>query len=121
VFTLTATKKRGRQRSLCAQRKKEQYGLRNIGEQKFSKHKIPLGLMLKDLFTTRCGIKCKLRALYLALIHPRRLIYRYFSQDDAGARRQAGGNLDILKKSCDLVSIQNAYPMMVDVISAASY
>ncbi len=70
--------------------------------------------MLKDLFTTRCGIKCKLRALYLALIHPRRLIYRYFSQDDTAARRQAGGNLDISKKSCDLVSIQNAYPMMVD-------
>ena len=58
---------------------KEQYGLRNIGEQKFPKHKIPLGLMLKDLFTTRCGIKGKLRALYLAIIHPKRLIYRYFS------------------------------------------
>jgi formate dehydrogenase iron-sulfur subunit len=59
--------------------KQERYGLRHIGEQRFPKHKIPLGLMLKDLFTTRCGIKGKLRALYLAIIHPRRLIYRYFS------------------------------------------
>ena len=30
----------------------------------FPKHKIPLGLMLKDLFTPRCGIRGKLRALY---------------------------------------------------------
>jgi hypothetical protein len=58
---------------------KEQYGLRNVGPQKFPKHKIPLGLMLKDLFTPRCGIRGKLRALYLAIIHPKRLIYRYFS------------------------------------------
>ena len=58
---------------------KEKYGLRNISEQKFPKHKIPLPLMLKDLFTPRCGIKGKLRALYLAIIHPKRLMYRYFS------------------------------------------
>jgi formate dehydrogenase iron-sulfur subunit len=58
---------------------KEQYGLRNVGPQKFPKHKIPLGLMLKGLFTPRCGIRGKLRALYLAIIHPKRLIYRYFS------------------------------------------
>ena len=58
---------------------KEKYGVRNIGAEKFAKHKIPLGLMLKDLFTPRCGIPGKLRALYLAIIHPRRLIYRYFS------------------------------------------
>ena len=58
---------------------KEKYGVRSIGEQKFPKHKIPLGLMLKDLFTPRCGIPGKLRALYLAIIHPKRLVYRYFS------------------------------------------
>jgi formate dehydrogenase iron-sulfur subunit len=59
--------------------KKEAYGVRDISDQKFPKHKIPLGLMLKDLFTPRCGIPGKLRALYLAIIHPKRLIYRYFS------------------------------------------
>jgi len=59
--------------------KKESYGVRDIGREKFPKHKVPLGLMLKDLFTPRCGIAGKLRALYLALIHPKRLIYRYFS------------------------------------------
>jgi hypothetical protein len=59
--------------------RKEKYGVRNIGQEKFPKHKIPLGLMLKDLFTPRCGIPGKLRALYLAIIHPKRLIYRYFS------------------------------------------
>ena len=58
---------------------REKYGVRNIGADKFPKHKIPLGLMLKDLFTPRCGIPGKLRALYLAIIHPKRLIYRYFS------------------------------------------
>jgi hypothetical protein len=36
-------------------------------------------LMLRDLFTPRCGIKGKLRALYLAILHPKRLIYRYFA------------------------------------------
>ena len=34
--------------------------------------------MLKDLFTLRCGVPGKLRALYLAVIHPGRLIYRYW-------------------------------------------
>jgi hypothetical protein len=58
---------------------KEKYGVRNIGPEKFPKHRIPLGLMLKDLFTPRCGIPGKLRALYLAIIHPKRLLYRYFS------------------------------------------
>ena len=57
----------------------EKYGLRNIGAAKFPKHRVPLGLMLKDLFTPRCGIPGKLRALYLAILHPKRLIYRYFS------------------------------------------
>jgi hypothetical protein len=58
---------------------KEEYGVRNVSSEKFPKHRIPLGLMLKDLFTPRCGISGKLRALYLAIIHPKRLIYRYFS------------------------------------------
>jgi formate dehydrogenase iron-sulfur subunit len=57
---------------------KQKYGLRDIGTDKFPKHKIPVGLMLKDLFTLRCGISGKLRALYLAIIHPQRLVYRYF-------------------------------------------
>jgi len=59
--------------------KKEKYGLRNISEEKLPRHKIPLRLMLTDLFTLRCGIKGKLRALSLAILHPKRLIYRYFS------------------------------------------
>ena len=59
--------------------KKKAYGVREVGQKKFPKHQIPLGLMLKDLFTPRCGIPGKLRALYLAIIHPKRLIYRYFS------------------------------------------
>src|SRR5262249_41225002 len=58
---------------------KEQYGIRNLSAEKFPKKQISLGLMLKDLFTPRCGITGKLRALYLAIIHPKRLIYRYFS------------------------------------------
>ncbi|HKY09312.1 MAG TPA: hypothetical protein VJQ55_13760, partial [Candidatus Binatia bacterium] len=58
---------------------KEKYGVRAIGPEKFPKHKIPLGLMLKDLFTPRCGVAGKMRALWLAIVHPRRLIYRYFS------------------------------------------
>jgi hypothetical protein len=63
---------------------KEKYGVRNVGTEKFPKHKIPLALMLKDLFTLRCGIPGKLRALYPALIHPQRLIYRYFRRRNAG-------------------------------------
>lgn len=58
--------------------KKEDYGTRPIGDEKYPKHRIPLGLMIKDLFTTRCGVKGKMRALYLAIIHPGRLVYRYW-------------------------------------------
>lgn len=58
--------------------KKEAYGVRNVGGERFPRHRIPLSLMLKDLFTLRCGIGGKLRALYLAFVHPRRLLYRYW-------------------------------------------
>ena len=58
--------------------KSEKYGIRPIGPQQYPKHKIPVGLMLKDLFTLRCGLQGKIRALYLAVIHPKRLIYRYW-------------------------------------------
>jgi formate dehydrogenase iron-sulfur subunit len=64
--------------------KREDYGVRNIGSGEYPKHRIPLGLMLKDLFTLRCGVKGKLRALYLAIIHPRRLVYRYWHWRSAG-------------------------------------
>ena len=58
---------------------KERYGVRDVSQEKFPKHKIPFGLMLKDLFTPRCGISGKIRALWLAIIHPSRLKYLYFS------------------------------------------
>ncbi len=58
--------------------KQEAYGIRRVGSEKYPKHRIPLSLMLKDLFTLRCGFKGKMRALYLALVHPRRLLYRYW-------------------------------------------
>ena len=58
--------------------KEESYGVPAIGRRKYPSHRIPLALMLKDLFTLRCGLRGKLRALYLALIHPGRLIYRYW-------------------------------------------
>ncbi|MFQ5541848.1 MAG: 4Fe-4S dicluster domain-containing protein [Candidatus Binatia bacterium] len=58
--------------------KREAYELRTIGPEKYPKHRIPLGLMIKDLFTLRCGFRGKLRALYLAIIHPGRLLYRYW-------------------------------------------
>ena len=58
--------------------KKESYGVRAIEAEKYPRHKISLGLMLKDLFTPRCGIAGKARAFYLAIIHPKRLIYRYW-------------------------------------------
>lgn len=58
--------------------KKEAHGIRAIGPERYPHHKIPLRLMLLDLFTLRCGIKGKLRALYLAVVHPRRLLYRYW-------------------------------------------
>lgn len=57
---------------------KEDYGVRPVGPEKYPKHKIPLGLMIKDLFTPRCGIQGKIRALYLAIAHPKRLLYRYW-------------------------------------------
>jgi len=63
--------------------KKEAYGVRPVGSEKYPKHKIPLPLMLKDLFTPRCGVAGKLRALYLAIIHPKRLIYRYWPRRSA--------------------------------------
>jgi formate dehydrogenase iron-sulfur subunit len=55
-----------------------QHGLPEVGPERYPRHRIPLALMLKDLFTLRCGISSKLRALYLAIIHPRRLAYRYW-------------------------------------------
>jgi Fe-S-cluster-containing dehydrogenase component len=58
--------------------KKEKYGVRSIGPEKYPKHRIPIALMIKDLFTPRCGISGKIRALVLAVIHPKRLRYRYW-------------------------------------------
>lgn len=58
--------------------KKEDYGVRPVGLERYPQHKIPLGLMLKDLFTLRCGFAGKIRALYLAVIHPKRLVFRYW-------------------------------------------
>ena len=57
--------------------KREEYGIRPVGPEKYPKHTIPVGLMIRDLFTLRCGFKGKIRALYLAIIHPKRLLYRY--------------------------------------------
>jgi len=57
---------------------KSAYGLGDVGPEKYPRHRIPLPLMLKDLFTLRLGIMAKFRALYLAIIHPRRLSYRYW-------------------------------------------
>jgi formate dehydrogenase iron-sulfur subunit len=42
------------------------------------KHRLPLPLMIKDLFTLRLGLPAKGRALTLAIVHPRRLAYRYW-------------------------------------------
>ena len=58
--------------------KEESYGVPAAGPQKYPRHRISLGLMLKDLFTLRCGLAGKARALYLAIIHPQRLNYRYW-------------------------------------------
>jgi len=41
---------------------KDAYGVRHVSDRRFPKHRIPLGLMLKDLFTPRCGIAGKMRA-----------------------------------------------------------
>jgi Fe-S-cluster-containing dehydrogenase component len=54
------------------------YGIRAVGPEKYPRHAIPLSLMLKDLFTLRLGIAAKFRALYLAIVHPNRLPYRYW-------------------------------------------
>ena len=35
------------------------------------------GRLLVGLLTLRCGLKGKTRALYLAIIHPKRRLYRY--------------------------------------------
>ena len=56
----------------------EKYGIRGVGPQRYPKHRIPLSLMIRDLFTLRLGLPAKGRALYLAVIHPRRLAYRYW-------------------------------------------
>jgi hypothetical protein len=58
--------------------KREEYGIRSIGSEKYPRHRIPLGIMIRDLFTFRCGFTGKLRALKLAIIHPKRLLYRYW-------------------------------------------
>ena len=57
---------------------KSDYAVRNVGRERYPRHKIPLKLMIKDLFTFRCHPRGKLRALYLAIIHPHRLVYRYW-------------------------------------------
>lgn len=56
----------------------EPYGLRAVGPERFPKHRIPLGLMIRDLFTLRLGLRAKGQALHFAVIHPRRLLYRYW-------------------------------------------
>lgn len=58
--------------------KNEAYGVRSVGPDKYPRRKIPAALMIKDVFTLRLGLKGKLRALYLAIVHPKRLIYRYW-------------------------------------------
>ena len=57
---------------------REAYGIAAVGPERFPKHRIPLSLMIKDLFTLRLGIAAKVRALHLAIVHPRRLAYRYW-------------------------------------------
>jgi formate dehydrogenase iron-sulfur subunit len=57
---------------------RESYGLRAVGPERFPKHGIPLSLMFRDLFTLRLGLAAKGRALWLAIVHPRRLAYRYW-------------------------------------------
>jgi formate dehydrogenase iron-sulfur subunit len=57
---------------------KDEYGLREVGPEKYPRHRIPLSLMIRDLFTLRLGVPAKVRALHLAIVHPRRLAYRYW-------------------------------------------
>lgn len=54
------------------------YGVRAVGAARYPMHRIPMSLMFRDLFTLRLGVPAKVRALYLAIIHPRRLPYRYW-------------------------------------------
>jgi formate dehydrogenase iron-sulfur subunit len=54
------------------------YGLPAIGPERYPAHRISGSLMFKDLFTLRLGVSAKLRALYLAFAHPKRLAYRYW-------------------------------------------
>ncbi|MBI2360983.1 MAG: 4Fe-4S dicluster domain-containing protein [Deltaproteobacteria bacterium] len=63
--------------------KKGDYGVRPVGPEKYPRHRIPFSLMVKDLFTLRCGFGGKIRALYLAIIHPKRLVYRYWPWREA--------------------------------------
>ena len=58
--------------------KKEVYGVRPLGTEKYLRGEVPASLMLKDVFTLRLGLAAKLRALSLALIHPKRLLFRYW-------------------------------------------
>jgi hypothetical protein len=73
----------GTQVVMVLKESKAAYGLKFILPDKYPAHKIPLGLMLKDLFTPRCGVSGKLRALYLAVTHPKRLLYRYWPRRTA--------------------------------------
>ncbi len=57
---------------------RDAYGLRTVGPEKYPHHSIPLSLMIRDLFTLRLGVAAKVRALFLAIIHPNRLAYRYW-------------------------------------------
>ena len=70
--------KGGTQLPYVLNEKKGDYGVRPVGLEKYPRHKISLGLMLKDLFTLRCGFTSKIRALYFAIVHPQRPIYRYW-------------------------------------------
>lgn len=58
--------------------KKEAYGVRAMIAEKYPRRRVPASLMIKDVFTLRLGVAGKLRALSLALIHPKRLLFRYW-------------------------------------------
>ena len=66
------------------------HGLRSIARQKYPRHRIPWSLMLKDVFTLRLGVAAKARALYLAVVHPRRLVYRYWPWRGEGPATRHG-------------------------------
>jgi formate dehydrogenase iron-sulfur subunit len=61
--------------------RKEAYGVRPLGTEKYIRRRVPASLMIKDVFTLRLGVSAKLRALSLAIIHPRRLLFRYWPAD----------------------------------------